>query len=231
MSAGLAPAAIAPVVIDARRPARLAAGLVGLVWVLGLLGHFTPAAEWPALVVYVLGSIGLTIWYCRRYAAWQALGITRRNLRAALLWGGLIGGALMLLDMGNTFVYYRSGGAPLAEMERILVGMRLAYLFPLLVLAEEWLWRGMLFAGLLARGVNRHLVVLITTLLYMANHYAVAPVGMAERGLMAIMALPIGLMGGYLVLRTRNTWAAVALHALTMVSMLADVFVLPALAR
>lgn len=231
MSVWLVPATAAPAAADSRRPARLAAGLIGLVWALGLLGHFTVVREWPALVVYVLGSIALTLWYCRRYDAWAAIGLTRRNLRAALLWGGLIGGALMLLDMGNTFIYYRNGGVPLAEMERILVGMRMAYLFPLLVLAEEWLWRGMLFAGLLARGVNRHVVVIVTTLLYMANHYAVAPVGMAERGLMAVMALPIGLVGGYLVLRTRNTWASVALHTLTMISMLADVFILPALAR
>lgn len=231
MRAFLSPAAPALAIHGRALSARLALGLVGAVWALGLVGHVTPLTEWPALVLYVLGSIGLTLWYCRRYQAWRAIGLTGVNLRSALLWGGLIGAALMLVDLANTFVYYRGGGAPLAEMERILVGMRLAVLFPLLVLAEEWLWRGILFAGLLARGLNRHLVVLITTALYMLNHYAVAPVGLPERGLMALMALPIGIVGGYLVLRTRNVWAGVALHGLTMVSMLLDVFVLPALAR
>ena len=231
MAALFSPAVAGPADIPGRRPVRLALGLMALVWVVGFLGHFTPLAEWPALFVYGLGSIGLTLWYCTRYHAWREIGLTRANLRAALLWGGLVGGALMLMDMTNTFFYYRGGGAPMAEMEHILVGMRMVYLFPLLVLAEEWLWRGMLFFGLLACGVNRHLVALITTVLYMPNHYAVAPVGFAERGMMAAMALPIGLLGGYMVLKTRNVWAAVLLHGLTMFSMLADVFILPSLAR
>jgi hypothetical protein len=34
-----------------------------------------------------------------------------------------------------------------------------------------------------------------------------------------------------MVLKTRNVWAAVLLHGLTMFSMLADVFILPSLAR
>lgn len=223
--------AAAPRAAPASRQLWLALGLVAAIWLAGLLGHFTVLAEWPALFVYVLGGIGVTAAYCRRYDAWRQVGISGVGLRRALVWGGAVGGALMLIDLGNTYVYYRGGGAPLAEMEQLLVGMRLAYLFPLLVLAEEWLWRGLLFSALLERGLNKHLVVLGTTLLYMLNHYAVAPVPWAERTLMAAMALPIGLIGGYLVLRTRNVWAGVALHALTMVSMLADVFVLPALAR
>ena len=42
---------------------------------------------------------------------------------------------------------------------------------------------------------------------------------------------PIGIIGGYLVLRTRSVWAPVALHTLVMISMIADIFVLPGLAR
>ena len=209
---------------------RLALGLLALIWAAGLAGYLSGLSEWPALFVYVLGSIGVTLQYCRRYAAWERAGLTRKNLGAALRWGVLAGGALMLADMANTWMYYRGGGAPLATMEHILVGMRMVYLFPVLVLAEEWLWRGMLFSALLARGLNRHLVVVLTTLLYALNHYAVAPVPLAERTLMAIMALPIGIIGGYLVLKTRSVWAAVALHALVMVSMIADIFVLPGLA-
>lgn len=221
----------APSMAPASRQLRLALGLVAAIWVVGLVGHFTPLAEWPALVVYVLAAIGLTLAYCRRNGAWRRVGLTGVGLRRALVWGGALGGALMLLDMGNTYIYYRNGGAPLAQMEQLLVGMRLLYLFPVLVLAEEWLWRGLLFSALLERGLNKHLVVLGTTALYMANHFAVAPVGWAERGMMVAMALPIGLIGGYLVLRTRNVWAGVAVHMLTMLSMLADVFLLPALAR
>jgi len=223
-------AAVAPDT-STRHELELAFGLVGAIWLAGLVGHFTAAAEWPALVIYVLGSIGVIGGYCWRSNGWRQVGITRVGVRRALAWGGAVGGALMLADLLNTFVYYRNGGAPLAEMERLLVGMRLAYLFPLLVLAEEWLWRGLLLAALLRRGLNRHLVVLATTALYMLNHYAVAPVGMGERTLMAVMALPIGLLGGYLVLKTRNAWAGVALHTLVMISMLADVFILPGLAR
>lgn len=225
------PARAAATPIVAGRDLRLSFGLIALVWALGLLGHFTPLAEWPALVVYVLGAIAAALYYCRCYGAWRAVGISRQNLGRALAWSGAIGGILVAIDLTNTFFYYRGGGAPMAAMEHILVGLRMVYLFPLLVLAEEWLWRGLLFSGLLARGVNRHLVVAVTTLLYMLNHYAVAPVPWAERGLMALMALPIGLAGGYLVLKTRSVWAGVTLHGLTMISMLADVFILPSLAR
>lgn len=210
---------------------QLALGLVGVIWVVGLIGHFTPLGEWPALFIYVIGALAITVYHCRRYNTWQAVGITRRNLGAALKWGGIIGGGLMLLDLTNTFLYYRSGGAPMAQMEQILVGMGLLYLFPVLIVAEEWLWRGMLFSALLERGVNRHLVVVVTTLLYMLNHYAVAPVGLMERSLMAIMALPIGIIGGYLVLKTRNVWGSVTIHMLTMISMILDIFVVPALVR
>ena len=209
---------------------RLSLGLLALVWAAGLAGYLGGLTEWPALFIYVLGSLAVTLLYCRRYSAWERVGITRGNLAAALRWGIVAGALLMLMDMGNTWMYYRGGGAPLATMERILVGMRLVYLFPVLVLAEEWLWRGMLFSALLARGMNRHLVVVLTTLLYALNHYAVAPVPLAERTLMAIMALPIGIIGGYLVLRTRSVWAPVALHTLVMISMIADIFVLPGLA-
>jgi uncharacterized protein len=210
---------------------RVALGLIGVIWVLGLIGHFTPLLEWPATFLYVLGALGLVIVYCQRNDVWEQVGISRKNLKPALLWGGGIGVALALMDLGNTFMYYRGGGEPMAQMESILMGLKLIYLFPVLVLAEEFLWRGLLFSALRERGMNGHLVVLITTLLYALNHFPVAPVSMVERGLMAVMALPIGIIGGYLVLRTRNTWAAVAVHGLTFVSMVLDITVLPALAK
>ncbi len=210
---------------------RLSLGLVAAIWLLGLISHFTPLGEWPATFLYVLGSLGLVIGYCRKNNAWQQMFITRQNLRSAMMWGGGLGVGLAVTDLVNTFMYYRSGGAPMDQMNAILVGLNLIYLFPVLVLAEEFLWRGMLFSALLGRGVNKHLVVLITTALYSLNHYAVAPVGMVERSLMAIMALPIGIIGGYLVLRTRNVWASVAIHMLTFVSMVLDITLMPILAR
>lgn len=209
----------------------LALGLVGAIWLFGLIGHFTPLKEWGALFLYVLGSLGLVLWYGKRFQAFEQVFITRQNLRQALLWSSLIGGVLFLMDVGNTYFYYKKGGAPMKEMETILVDMGFLYLFPVLILAEEFLWRGLLFSALLRRGVNQHLAVALTTLLYMLNHYAVAPVGFYERSLMAMMALPIGIAGGYLVLKTRNVWAGVWLHLLTMMSMTLDIFLIPALAR
>ena len=216
---------------DHKHRLRLSLGLVGAVWLLGLVGHFTPLTEWPALFLYVLGALFLTLRYCSRANAWQRVGLTRRNLGQAVRWGGLIGVALMLMDWGNTYMYYRAGNPPMAEMQTILVQMGFIYLFPVLVLAEEFLWRGLLLSALRDRGTNLHLAVALTTLAYAVNHYAVAPVGLTERGLMAIMALPIGILGGYLTLRFRNLWVAVIIHMCTFVSMVVDIFVLPWLAR
>jgi len=46
---------------------------------------------------------------------------------------------------------------------------------------------------------------------------------------MAMMAVPIGVLGGYLVLKTRNVWGSVVVHMITMVSMVLDIFVIPQL--
>ncbi|MGQ9827935.1 MAG: CPBP family intramembrane glutamic endopeptidase [Roseiflexus sp.] len=210
---------------------RLMSGLTlaGLVWIVGLVGHFTPLGEWPALFLYVLGSIGVALMLGVRYGLWDAMWISRRGLKRALAWGGGIGLALLVIDNINTYMYYRSGGAPMAQMEEILIGMRLVFFFPLLVLAEEFLWRGILLSGLHDAEINRHLAVLLTTAAYALNHFAVAPVGMVERAMMAAMGLPIGIAGGYLALKTRNVWAAVTLHGLTMISMIVDIFVIPRL--
>jgi membrane protease YdiL (CAAX protease family) len=210
---------------------RLMAGLAlaGSVWLVGLVGHFTPLAEWPALFLYVIGSLAVALALGIRERLWDAMWITGRGLKRALAWGGGIGLALLVIDNINTYMYYRSGGAPMAQMEEILIGMRLVFFFPLLVLAEEFLWRGVLLSGLHDAGINRHLAVLLTTVAYALNHFAVAPVDMIERAMMAAMGLPIGIAGGYLALKTRNVWAAVALHGLTMISMIVDIFVIPRL--
>ncbi len=207
---------------------RRSAGLVAAIWAVGLIGHFTPLGEWPALFLYVLGSIGLTLYHCVRRHDWVGAFVTRRNLRTALIWGGGIGLLLAVVGTVNTLIFYASGGRPMTDMQILLVDLGLMYLFPALALAEEWLWRGMALSSLLDRGINRHAAVIVTTLAYMVNHFFVAPVGWVERGMMAMMGLPIGLMAGYLALKTRNVWSAVALHTIIMAAMMLIVFVIPA---
>ena len=88
-----------------------------------------------------------------------------------------------------------------------------------------------MFSAMIERGVNKHLTVFLTTVFYVVNHFAVAPVGMKERALMGMMAFPIGIFGGYLVLKTRNLWGSVLVHMITMLSMMLDIFVIPQLLR
>ncbi|NTW55989.1 MAG: CPBP family intramembrane metalloprotease [Chlorobiaceae bacterium] len=202
-------------------------GLMALIWTVGLVGHFTPLGEWPALFIYLLGSLGLVLYRGKSKGEWQEMYLAGGDLRKSLLWGGVAGGILFLMDVFNTVMYYKNGGAPMVGMQFILVNMSLLYLFPLLVLAEEFLWRGIMFSAMIERGFNRHLTVFLTALFYVVNHFAVAPVGMKERALMAMMAFPIGIFGGYLVLRTRNVWGSVLVHMITMVSMILDVFLIP----
>lgn len=184
---------------------------------------------WPALVLYVIGGLSLAAVLARRSGP-AAVGLSGGLLRRSLLWGAAIGVVLMLLDWINTYAYYRAGNPPMAEMERLLVELRLIVLFPALTLAEELLWRGMLARGLQDAGMNRHLIVVLTTMAYAVNHFFVAPVGVTEQALMTMMALPIGIIGGYLTLATRNVSGALVLHLLTLVSMIVDIYWMPALA-
>ncbi|QEQ57264.1 CPBP family intramembrane glutamic endopeptidase [Chlorobium phaeovibrioides] len=207
----------------------LSFALVGLIWLTGLAGHFTPWLEWPALFVYVAGSLGLVLFLGRTGTGRQEIWLAGGNAGRSLYWGTLAGAVLFIMDITNTILYYKSGGAPMVEMERLLVHRSLLYLFPILILAEEFLWRGVMFSSLIEKGVNPHLTVLLTTILYALNHFAVAPVGMRERALMAMMAVPIGVLGGYLVLKTRNVWGSVIVHMITMVAMVLDIFVIPQL--
>ncbi len=117
----------------------------------------------------------------------------------------------------------------MAEMQSILVNRSLLYLFPILVFAEEFLWRGIMLSAMIEKGFNKHLTVFLTAMFYVINHFAVAPVGLRERALMAMMAFPIGMLGGYIVLRSRNVWGSVLVHMITMVSMIIDSFLIPQL--
>ncbi|NHQ60266.1 CPBP family intramembrane metalloprotease [Chlorobium sp. BLA1] len=203
--------------------------LMAMIWILGLVGHFTPVQEWPALFLYVIGSIGLVLYRGKKYGEWESMFLAGGNLRKSLLWGGIVGLVLFGMDIMNTLLYYKNGGAPMMEMENILVNRSLLFLFPVLVFAEEFLWRGIMLSSMIEKGFNKHLTVFLTAIFYVVNHFAVAPVGMKERALMAMMAFPIGIFGGYLVLKTRNVWGSVLVHMITMLSMLLDLFVIPKL--
>ncbi|EAT58933.1 CPBP family intramembrane glutamic endopeptidase [Chlorobium ferrooxidans] len=203
--------------------------LMAMIWILGLVGHFTPLLEWPALFLYVIGSIGLVLYRGKKYGEWESMFLAGGNLRKSLLWGGIVGLVLFGMDIMNTLLYYKNGGAPMMEMENILVNRSLLFLFPVLVFAEEFLWRGIMLSSMIEKGFNKHLTVFLTAIFYVVNHFAVAPVGMKERALMAMMAFPIGIFGGYLVLKTRNVWGSVLVHMITMLSMLLDLFVIPKL--
>ncbi len=205
----------------------LAFGLTAAIWIAGLVGHFTPLLEWPALALYVLGSIGVVIWRGKGKGEWAAMYLAGGDLKKSLKWGGIAGGILFLMDVSNTVMWYAKGNPPMMEMQDILVNMNFLYLFPVLVLAEEFLWRGIMFSSMIDRGFNRHLTVFITAMFYVVNHFAVAPVGMQERALMGMMALPIGILGGYIVLRSKNVWGSVLVHMITMLSMVLDLFVIP----
>jgi membrane protease YdiL (CAAX protease family) len=205
----------------------LAFGLTALIWVVGLVGHFTPLLEWPALFIYVLGSIGVVVWRGKSRGEWAEMYLAGGDLKKSLKWGGIAGVILFSMDVFNTVMWYKNGGAPMGDMVGILVNKNFLYLFPVLVLAEEFLWRGLMLASLVEKGLNKHLSVFLTAMLYVVNHFAVAPVGMKERALMAMMAFPIGILGGYIVLKSKNVWGSVLVHMVTMLSMVLDIFVIP----
>lgn len=205
----------------------LAFGLTALIWITGLVGHFTPLQEWPALALYVIGGIGVVIWRGVSKGEWAGMYLAGGELKKSLKWGGIAGGILFVMDIVNTVIYYSKGAPPMTDMLGILVNMNFLFLFPILVLAEEFLWRGLMLSSMVEKGFNPHLSVFVTAMCYVLNHYAVAPVGMYERGLMAMMAFPIGILGGYITLKSKNVWGSVLVHMITMFSMVLDIFVIP----
>jgi len=208
---------------------KLSFGLMALIWITGLVGNFTPLFEWPALFLYVIGSIALVIYRGRRYDEWVKMYLAGGDLRKSIKWGAIAGSLLFVMDIMNTVMYYRNGGPPMGDMLGILINRNMLYFFPVLVFAEEFLWRGIMLSAMIERGFNKHLTVILTAMFYVVNHFAVAPVGMTERALMAMMAFPIGMLGGYIVLKTRNVWGSVLVHMITIISMFLDIFVIPKL--
>ena len=200
-------------------------GLMAAIWIAGLVGHFTPLLEWPALVIYVLGSIGLVLWRGKTKGEWSQMYLAGGNLKKSLLWGLIGGTLLLLLAMINTATMMKqnNGAAMMTGMQYLLVNRSLLYLYPILVLAEEFLWRGIMLSALIEKGLNKHLAVVLTTLFFLLNHFAVAPVNMLERAMMAMMAFPLGILGGYIAVNTRNVWGSVLVHMIVMTSMIAAI--------
>ncbi len=203
----------------------LSFGLMAAIWLLGLAGHFTPLHEWPALFLYVVGSIGLVLYRGTKKGEWMEMYLAGGELRKSLTWGGIGGTLLLLLAMMNTVTMMKNqnGAAMMSGMQYLLVNRSLLYLYPILVIAEEFFWRGIMFSAMIQRGFNKHLTVFLTTLFFLLNHFAVAPVNMMERAMMAMMALPLGILGGYIVANTRNVWGSVLVHMIVMTSMIAAI--------
>ncbi len=199
---------------------KLSFGLMAFIWIAGFAGHFTPLGEWPTLVLYIIGSLGLVLFQGVKRDGWESMFIAGGHYKTSLLWGTAAGALLFVTALFNTHNHYANGGSPMEGMEALLRKDSLRYLFPVLVLAEEFFWRGIMASSLAACNVNRHIVVLITTLCFALNHIAVAPVAVEERLLMAIMALPLGIAGGYITLGTKNVWGSIVLHMSSMISML-----------
>jgi membrane protease YdiL (CAAX protease family) len=199
-------------------------GLMAAIWLLGLAGHFTPLQEWPALFLYVVGSIGLVLYRGKKNGEWQEMYLAGGDLKKSLKWGVIAGTLLLLVAMMNTVMMKsQSSTEMMSGMEYLLVNRSLLYLYPILVIAEEFLWRGIMLSAMIEKGFNKHLTVFLTTLFFLLNHLAVAPVGMIERVMMAMMAFPLGIIGGYIVVNTRNVWGSVFVHMLVMTSMIAAI--------
>jgi len=203
---------------------KLAFGLTALIWVTGLVGHFTPLKEWPALALYVIGGIGVVIWRGVSKGEWAGMYLAGGDLKKSLIFGAITGTALLVMALFNTAMMQSPESASMmADMEDILVNRSLFYLYPILVLAEEFLWRGIMFSSMIEKGFNKHLTVLLTTMFFLLNHFAVAPVNLKERAFMAMMAFPLGIIGGYIVALTRNVWGSVLVHMILMTSMMAAI--------
>lgn len=200
--------------------------LIAAIWLVGLTGHFTLLKEWGALALYLIGSITLALWRGLRFGEWRKLFITRTGLKPALLWGGILGVVISVFSLAN-IALMRAAAPPQMQMQAmvdLLLGYKLLLLFPLLIVAEEFLWRGLLLSSLIGRGFSSSAAIGLTTLCFMLNHFAVAPVGLMERGMMALMGLPLGIINGFLTIKTQNLWGGALIHLLTMLAMVLGIF-------
>jgi membrane protease YdiL (CAAX protease family) len=198
--------------------------LLTAIAVVGGLKPWTPFATWAALALYLVGSLVLLAWWVFRLQEAEALFLRGAGLRGSLLWGGGLGVVLLIagligLPAMRTAMASEPGSLPLEAVRGLLFGRGLVLLLPLLVLAEEGLWRGLLLSALLESGLTPVWSVVVSTLAFGLNHLAVAPLPLAERGLLALMALPLGLLTAVLTVRTRCLWGGALLHLLLIGAM------------
>ena len=59
----------------------LSFALMAAIWLFGLIGHFTPLLEWPALFLYVAGSIALVLYRGKAKGEWQQMYSAGGDLR------------------------------------------------------------------------------------------------------------------------------------------------------
>jgi membrane protease YdiL (CAAX protease family) len=202
--------------------------LIGAIWLLGTIGAVSPLATWAALGLYVLGSLTLLAWRAFISREAEAVYLRGSGLRSSLLWGGGIGlvvlvAGLLSLPAMRAAMPAGADAFPLEAMKELLFGHRLILFLPVLTLAEEGLWRGLLLSALEETGLPETTAIALSTLAFMVNHLAVAPLVVVERGMLALMALPLGLVSAVLTVRTRVLWGGVLLHLLVMGAMLVSV--------
>lgn len=193
----------------------------------GALTPWLPLASWLALGLYLSGSLALLGWRVLVCGEAEALFLAGPGLRRSLLWGGglgaaLLGAGLLGLPAMRTAMATADAGPPLESIQQLLFGHGLVLLLPLLVLAEEGLWRGLVLAGLLESGRSASAAVLLSSLGFALNHLAVAPLALVERVELALMALPLGMVAATLTAATRCLWGAALLHLLLIGAMLAS---------
>lgn len=199
--------------------------LLTAIALVGVLAPWSPLASWVALGLYLLGSLVLLTWRVLRCGEAEALFLRGPGLRPSLLWGGGLGALLLVVGLlglpaMRAAMADGGGGLPLEAVKQLLFGQGLVLLLPLLVLAEEGLWRGLLLSALLELGLAPAWAVSLSTLGFGLNHLAVAPLALAERGALALMALPLGFIAAVITARTRCFWGAVLLHLLLIGAML-----------
>lgn len=191
----------------------------------GSLAPWSPLASWVALALYLLGSLVLLAWRALRCGEAETLFLRGGAGRTSLVWGGglgilLLAAGLVGLPAMRAAMADDGGGLPLEMVKQLLFDRGFVLLLPLLVLAEEGLWRGLLLSALLELGLAPLWAVSLSSLGFGLNHLAVAPLALAERGALALMALPLGVIAALLTERTRNLWGAVLLHGLLIGAML-----------
>lgn len=204
---------------------RQSAALVAAMALVGALAPLHPLASWAALALYVAGSLSLLAWRVFRCHEAKTLFLRGPGLMASLRWGTGTGLALLVLGVVGmpamrAGLAHPSGEAPLQAISSLLLGQGLVLLLPLLVIAEEGLWRGLLLSALLERGIHPAWAIGLSSLGFALNHLAVAPLPLTERVLLGLMALPLGVAAAVLTVRTRCLWGGCVLHGLLIAAML-----------